>query len=881
MTKLAPQSIHLADYHPPRFLIERVDLDVSLKPEATRVSSRLAIRPNPAADGRGPLVLDGEGLELERIELNGRSLAAGDFVQDDGSLVIEKAPNSPFEIELVTHCNPKANKALSGLYRSRGVYCTQCEPEGFRRITYFCDRPDVLAVYSVRIEADKTQAPVLLANGNPRGHGTIPGTNRHYALWHDPHPKPSYLFALVGGDLALQRGHFTTRSGHDVDLRIYVEPGKEDRCYWAMDSLKRAMVWDEERFGLEYDLDVFMIVAISDFNMGAMENKGLNIFNDKLILARPDTATDADYAAIEAVIAHEYFHNWTGNRVTCRDWFQLCLKEGLTVFRDQEFTGDMRSATVKRITDVRTLKARQFTEDGGPLAHPVRPSTYIEINNFYTATIYEKGAELCRMLQTRFGRGGFRAGLDLYFKRHDGEAATVEEFINAIADANGADLSTFLAWYTQAGTPEITWSLRYDPEARVAALDLAQTTPPTPGQEKKDPLPIPVKVALLGPNGDDFSLIDETGAEVANGLLALESPQQTFVFHNIPVPPIASLLRGFSAPVKLITTYSKAELEFLMANDGDLFNRWQAEQNYALAVLIDMVQSIAAGKHAPARTGFARALGAILGNGALEPAYRAECLALPSESDIAREIGHDVDTDAIHAGRERLRKHISEELAGLLLSTYEELRDAGPYSPDAESAGARALRNACLSLLCASSKREEIELARNHYEGARTMTDKIAALSILTHLDHPARNAVFANFYDTWKDDHLVVDKWYALQALSSLPGTLERVRELAKHAKFSFNTPNKVRALIGTFAGANSVGFNRADGAGYAVIADAVLELDGFNPQMAARLLGAFRAWKQLEKGRRAHAKSALERIAGTSELSRDSFEIITKMLG
>jgi len=786
----------------------------------------------------------------------------------------------PFELEIVTHCNPEANKALSGLYRSRDVYCTQCEPQGFRRITFFLDRPDVLAVYSVRVEAERAEAPVLLANGNNVESGAVAGTKRHFARWHDPHPKPSYLFALVGGDLACARDRFASRSGREVDLRIYVEPGKEDRCDWAMESLKRAMAWDEERFGLEYDLDIFMIVAVSDFNMGAMENKGLNVFNDKLILARPDTATDADYAAIEAVIGHEYFHNWTGNRVTCRDWFQLCLKEGLTVFRDQEFTADMRSAAVKRIADVRTLKAQQFSEDAGPLAHPVRPSSYIEINNFYTATVYEKGAELCRMLQTRFGREGFRKGLELYFRRHDGEAAVVEDFVAAMADANGADLEPFLDWYAQAGTPELSWRLDHDAQSRTAALEIAQRTPPTPGQKTKAPLPIPVKLGLLGPNGGDLPLTGENGEPVAGGLVELAGARQTFRFTGVAIRPVVSLLRGFSAPVNVATPMSEAELEFLMSNDSDPFNRWQAGQAYASAVIIDMVGAIRSGAEPRSGTGFARALGATLADRSLEPAFRAECLRPPGEADIARELGRDVDPDAVHAAHERLRGRIGQDLHGELEEVYGELEDESRYAPDAASAGRRALRNAALALLAAGAARGAVERVKRHYDRASNMTDRVAALSILTHLDHPARAQAFEDFYRTWKDDHLVVDKWYALQAASSLPGTLERVRALVRHAQFSYQTPNKVRALIGTFASANPVGFNRADGAGYAFIADTVLALDRFYPQMAARLAGAFKGWKQLEPGRRGLARDELERVARTPDLSRDSYEIVTRTI-
>jgi aminopeptidase N len=880
MDRSAPQPIYLKDYTPPSHLIDTVELDIALEPNATRVHSKLAIRPNPASPHGNGLSLHGVGLHLDRLALNESVLGVRDYELTEAGLLIPNAPAEPFELEITTLCDPESNKALSGLYRSREIYCTQCEPEGFRRITYFLDRPDVLSVYTVRLEADRDQVPVLLANGNPGDSAAIAGTNRHFARWHDPHPKPSYLFAMVGGDLSVLRDVFTTESGRIVDLAIYVEPGKEDRCQWAMESLQRAMAWDERRFGREYDLDIFMIVAVSDFNMGAMENKGLNIFNDKLILARPDTATDADYMAIEAVIAHEYFHNWSGNRVTCRDWFQLCLKEGLTVFRDQEFTADMRSESVKRISDVRTLKAHQFPEDGGPLAHPVRPDSYIEINNFYTATVYEKGAEICRMLQTRLGRDGFRKGLDLYFDRHDGEAATVEDFLTAMADANGADIDAFAEWYAQAGTPELTCELAFDSDAKVAELTVSQVTGPTPGQDRKRPLPIPLRIGLLGANGGDLPLANAAGGEITDGLIELRERSQVFRFPDITSRPVASLLRGFSAPVNLVSPQTDAELEFLMANDSDLFNRWQASQRYVTRLLTGSVEALRAGAAPASGKAFARALGATLHNAELEPAFRAELLKIPSEADIARELHENVDTDAIHRARNSVRGDIRDELGSLLLETYETHANGGSYSPDAASVGRRDLRNTALSLLCARAEPGDIERVRAHYFDAQNMTDKMAALSILTHIENEARREVFADFYETWKDDHVVIDKWFALQAMSSLPDTPERVTALRSHAHFSIDNPNKVRALIGAFATANTTGFNRADGAGYNFVADAILEIGAFNPQVAARLSGAFKSWKKLEPVRQGHARAALERISAHDGLSRDVFEIVTKTL-
>ena len=872
----------LKDYAPPDFLIEEVELDVALDPKATRVAAKLRLRPNPkVATGGRPLVLDGEGLTLQSLALNGKSLAPEDYELNEGSLTIPSVPAQPFTLEIVTLCDPDANTALSGLYRSRGTYCTQCEPEGFRRITFFLDRPDVLAVYTVRIEADRATTPVLLSNGNPVAQGDIPGTGRHFAIWHDPFPKPSYLFALVGGDLACVPDSFVTASGRKVALGIYVEPGKEDRCGWAMESLKRAMRWDEQRFGLEYDLEMFNIVAVSDFNMGAMENKGLNIFNDKLVLARPDTASDADYASIEGVIAHEYFHNWTGDRVTCRDWFQLCLKEGLTVFRDQEFTGDTRSGPVERIAAVRMLKTHQFPEDAGPLAHPVRPASYIEINNFYTATVYEKGAELCRMLQTLLGRDGFRQGMDLYFERHDGEAVTVEDFVEAMADASGRDLSQFMLWYTQSGTPELACSLDYDAHAKTARLAVSQVIPPTPGQTKKEPMLIPLKVGLIGSNGDELPLKLDGGTALSDGMLEVTAREQVFEFRDIPSPPTPSLLRGFSAPVRLTTSLNADQTEFLMMHDSDPFNRWQATQTYAVNLLTAAARGggleLVKGKEA-AR--LAHALGATASDAALLPAYRAEFLKLPSESDIARELARNVDTDAVHKARETLRTMIGRERGETLAGIYQQTAPTGPYSPDPESAGLRALRSAALDLLVATGEASEIARAERHYREAANMTDTIAALSILSYVEGPARDQALDHFYARWQDEPLVLDKWFAVQARAARPDSVETVRALLSHPKFSLKNPNRIRALIGSFAHANPTGFNRADGAGYRLLAEQALEIDRFNPHVAARLLGAFESWRTLEPGRQARAKAVLEHLAVKS-LSTDSYEIVTKTLG
>ena len=881
MRPKTPRPILLKNYRPPGYLIDKVDLDVALHPKRTRIRSRLSVRANPKVRGkREPLRLDGTHMELAEISVNRKKLAPKDYKLTDTSLTLTKTPAKPFTLEIVTFVNPEANKALQGLYRTNGVYCTQCEAEGFRRITYFLDRPDVLATYSVRIEADPEEAPVLLANGNLLERGLVDGGKRHYAVWRDPFPKPSYLFALVGGDLSSIASSFQTMSGREVDLRIYIEHGKEERAAWAMDSLKRSMRWDEERFGREYDLDVFNIVAVSDFNMGAMENKGLNVFNDRLILASPETATDTIFEAIESVVAHEYFHNWTGNRITCRDWFQLCLKEGLTVFRDQEFSGDERSETVQRILDVRRLKSMQFAEDAGPLAHPVRPESYIEINNFYTATVYEKGAELVRMIQTLLGREAFRRGMDLYFERHDGDAATVEEFITCFENASGTSLAQFRLWYSQAGTPELVCALRYDKTKKKAELSVEQALPPTPGQPHKKPLHIPLKLGLLGGNGHDVPLKLESGEELHDGVLPITKRKQTFRFTDVPTRPVPSLLRQFSAPVNVTIDLSDDDVAFLMANDSDPFNRWQAANNFATRILVGTVRSLAKGKRASKGQPYAKALGAIVMNDALEPAYRAELLRLPSPSDIARVIGKNVDPALIHSAHRQLSTLVGRTLGPLLEDIYDEMAEDGPFSPDAESTGRRALRNGALTLLTARRSNRDLARLSKHYSKASNMTDRAHALFLLAAHSGLERERALNDFYKNWKGDNLVIDTWFAAQALSPLAATLRQVKKLTEHTLFSLAAPNKVRALIGTFAMSNPVQFNRPDGTGYAFLADQVLALDRLNPQIAARMLSAFRSWRALETGRRGQARKALQRIAKTKGSSPDVQEIVSKML-
>jgi aminopeptidase N len=872
--------VRLEDYRPPDWLVETVQLDVSLNPTAARVRARLRLKPNPEAAAPAPVVLDGDAINLVALSIDGEPLALDRYAATPERLTIRQPPHRPFVLSIETAVDPSANTQLLGLYRSGKTYCTQCEAEGFRRITYFPDRPDVMAVYTTRIEADKAEAPVLLANGNLTASGDL-AQGRHFAVWHDPFPKPSYLFALVGGNLACVEDRFVTMSGREVALRIYVEPGKESRCAYAMDSLKRAMRWDEEAFGREYDLDVFMIVAVSDFNMGAMENKGLNIFNDKYVLAAPETATDADFAHIEAIIAHEYFHNWTGNRITCRDWFQLCLKEGLTVFRDQEFSSDQRSRPVKRISDVRLLRAHQFTEDAGPLAHPVRPEVYSEINNFYTATVYEKGAEVVRMLKALLGAHGFRQGMDLYFARHDGRAATVDEFIRCFADANRTDLTQFMRWYSQAGTPEVAATATYDAKAKTCRLDLAQVVPPTPGQPAKEPMVIPLAIGLVGRDGNDLPLVLESGERVERGVLVLTQPAHSFTFTGLEEKPVASLNRGFSAPIKVLSSQSADDLRFLAARDGDPFNRWQAVQTLATSLLIDNVAALRAPRPLRQDEGLIAALAAILTDPALEPAFVAQALTMPSEADIARDIGSDVDPDAIFAARARLRALVGERLGATLSETYQRSSDRGPYSPDAAGAGKRALKNVCLDLMAATGGQSAIALAMRQYQAADNMTDRMAALATLSLHDVPERSAALDDFYRRYASDPLVIDKWFSLQATIPEPATLARVRALTAHPAFSFANPNRLRALIGAFAQANQTQFNRPDGAGYDFVADTVLALDQKNPQVAARFMTAFKSWRALEASRRPRAEAALKRVVARDGLSRDVKDIVTRSLG
>ena len=872
--------VHLADYRPTDFVLERVDLTFELDPTETKVEARLIFHRREGVDANAPLVLDGDDLTMTSLLFDQIEMDPARYTAAPESLVIRDLPESaPFEITVVTMINPEANTQLMGLYRSNGIYCTQCEAEGFRRITYFPDRPDVLAVYTVNIIADKAANPLLLSNGNFLG-GAGFGPDKHFAAWFDPHPKPSYLFALVAGDLGIVEDTFTTMSGREVALKIYVEHGKEPRATYAMDALKRSMKWDEEVFGREYDLDIFMIVAVSDFNMGAMENKGLNVFNDKYVLADPETATDQDYANIEAIIAHEYFHNWTGNRITCRDWFQLCLKEGLTVYRDHEFSADMRSRSVKRIAEVRHLRSEQFPEDAGPLAHPVRPTKYREINNFYTTTVYEKGSEVTRMIATILGRDDFKKGMDLYFERHDGDASTVEDFVKCFEDASGRDLTQFALWYHQAGTPQITVSSAYDAGAKTLTLSLEQMIPATPGQSAKEPMHIPLRFALISENGSEATASGTSGGEVTGEVLHLTERAQSFTFSGIGSRPVVSLNRGFSAPVTLHFSQCAEDLGHIGRHDSDLFARWQAITDLALPVLTDAARSAREGQAITTSAAFIEVLLAVAADEQLEPAFRAQALSLPSEADIARELGGNNDPDAIHAGRQAVLSAIATAGVEVFRTLHDTHSASGPFTPDATGAGKRALRNIALSFLTIAENSPALSAAA--FAKADNMTDLSQALTILTHRfpDSAEAKDALAAFETRFASNALVLDKWFSIQATIPGSGSLDRVKALMGSPHFAPTNPNRVRSLVGTFAFSNATGFNRADGAAYDFFAEQILAIDPRNPQLAARLLTALRSWRLLEPGRAEKARTALAAIEASTSLSTDVRDIVDRIL-
>lgn len=875
----SPQTVYLKDYRPPAFRIETVDLRFDLGEELTRVTATLDIRRKEDRPGDALMLHGGQDLALISLSIDGETVPEAHFSRDGETLTVDQVPDS-FRLEAVTELKPQENTALEGLYKSGGMFCTQCEAEGFRKITFFLDRPDVMAVYTVRIEADKARYPVLLSNGNRVESGGL-GGDRHYAVWHDPFPKPSYLFALVAGDLGRLSDDFTTRSGRAVTLNIFAAEADLPKCRHAMDSLKRAMAWDEERYGLEYDLDVFNIVAVSDFNMGAMENKSLNVFNTKYVLADPETATDQDYDGIEAVIAHEYFHNWTGNRITCRDWFQLSLKEGLTVFRDQQYSADQSSEAVKRIEEVRGLRAVQFPEDAGPMAHPVRPDNYIEINNFYTPTVYNKGAEVIRMMHTLLGERGFRAGMDLYFERHDGEAVTCDDFAAAMADANGADFAQFKLWYSQAGTPRLTLRGHFDADAKQYRLTVRQDLPDTPGQTGKAPMHIPLMMGLIGPNGEEMEAAleggDARGERRGGGwLLHVTAPEQAFVFEGVGSKPVPSLLRGFSAPVNLDSGLSREDRLFLLAHDKDSFVRWEAGQALMLETILGLIDRHRGGEAMTLDEDLVEAVAALLADDDADPALIAEAVMLPGDGYIGQQLGS-IDPEAIFQARQFVRRSLGERLTERWRAAYDANR-TGAYSVAPGDKSRRSLKNASLAYLCAGGA--GLDLAREQYRSADNMTDRMAALRQMADSDAPERAEVLADFYRRFKDDALVIDKWFTAQALSIRAGTLDDVIALTDHPAFSYKNPNRLRSLIGAFASANQVRFHDPSGRGYRFLVDTVLKVDPINPQAAARMLAPLARWKRFEDGRAALMKAELERLARTEPLSRDVYEIASKSL-
>ena len=858
-----PQTIYLKDYTPPAYLVDTVELDIDIRPGATTVGARLAMRRNPAAAAQ-PLVLDGDELETISVAVDEQPAV---YQMDATTLTIADLPDA-FVLQTVVRINPDSNTRLSGLYRSKDGYFTQCEAQGFRRITWFIDRPDVMATYTVTLHADKASLPVLLANGNPVAAGDE-ADGRHWARWNDPFKKPSYLFALVAGKLDGLFDRFTTASGRPVQLAIYVEPGKLDQCPHAMEALKKSMQWDEQRFGLECDLDHYMIVAVGDFNMGAMENKGLNIFNTKYVLARADVATDVDFENIDRVVAHEYFHNWTGNRVTCRDWFQLSLKEGLTVFRDQEFGADLHERQTARIREVRGLRAAQFPEDAGPMAHPVRPASFVEINNFYTSTVYEKGAEVVRMIQTLIGRDAFRRGMDEYFRRHDGQAVTCEDFVAAMAAASGFDFGQFMRWYAQAGTPHVAAEGRFDAAAGRYTLGFRQHNPRA---SDDNPYLIPIRVALFDADGAILAGTEQT--------LLLNEACQQFHFDGLQAEPTASLLRDFSAPVILDFAYTPAQLTHLLACESDPFNAWEAGQRRATQLILEATASIAAGGAPSWPADFVEAIRRVLRQHAERGnAFVAEVLTLPGETTLAEALER-LDPDALHAARNALRRHLAEQLAEEFTELHARLAPTGPYRPDTVDAGRRALRNLCLGYLLERDTPASRELAVAQYRAADNMTDQFGALAALCQIDCAERETALADFYQRWQHEALVVDKWLAVQSGSRLPDTLARVAALTRHAAFDITNPNKVYALLRNF-GANLVRFNAADGSGYAFFAGKIAELDSLNPQVAARLARCFDRWQKFDAGRQAHARSALESIRSGRTLSNDLAEVLARQLG
>ncbi|SEI22836.1 aminopeptidase N [Pseudomonas asplenii] len=879
-----PKMIYLKDYQAPEYLIDETHLTFELFEDHTLVHAQLLMRRNPSRGaGLPPLVLDGQLLELLSVSLDDRELAASDYQLDENHLTLHPA-SATFTVDTSVKIHPESNTALEGLYKSSGMFCTQCEAEGFRKITYYLDRPDVMSRFTTTVVAEQHQYPVLLSNGNPIGTGPQ-DDGRHWATWEDPFMKPAYLFALVAGDLWCVEDSFTTMTGRDVALRIYVEPESIDKCQHAMNSLKKSMRWDEEVYGREYDLDIFMIVAVNDFNMGAMENKGLNIFNSSAVLARAETATDAAHQRVEAIVAHEYFHNWSGNRVTCRDWFQLSLKEGFTVFRDAGFSSDMNSRTVKRIQDVAYLRTHQFAEDAGPMAHAVRPDSFIEISNFYTLTVYEKGSEVVGMIHTLLGAEGFRKGSDLYFERHDGQAVTCDDFVKAMEDANGVDLTQFKRWYSQAGTPRLAVSERYDAQAQTYSLTFRQSCPQTPDKQEKLPFVIPVELGLLDAQGGEIALqlAGESAAGATSRVLSVSEAEQTFTFVGVAAKPLPSLLRGFSAPVKLSFPYDRDQLMFLMQHDSDGFNRWDAGQQLSVQVLQELIEQHHKGEPLVLDQRLVVALRSVLANEQLDQAMVAEMLSLPSEAYLT-EISEVAEVDSIHAAREFARQQLAEQLFDGLWQRYQANREVSKntaYIAENEHFARRALQNIALSYLMLSGKPQVLAATLEQFEAADNMTERLTALAVLVNSPFEAEKAkALAAFAEHFKDNPLVMDQWFSVQAGSTRPGGLERVKALMEHPSFTLRNPNKVRALIGAFAGQNLINFHAADGSGYRFLAEIVIQLNALNPQIASRQLAPLTRWRKYDKARQALMKAELERIRASGELSADVFEVVSKSL-
>ena len=874
---LASKVIYRKDYKAYPWSISQLDLQFDVGIETTKVSAQMEFRLKNESESSQSIVLNGTDLTLLSISLNDKILAEDDYVIDGENLTIADAPPvSVLKTEVRIH--PSQNSALEGLYLSGAFLLTQCEAQGFRKITWFPDRPDVMTTYTVKLEADQSEFPVLLSNGNEIGSGQLPD-GRHWVKWDDPFPKPSYLFAIVAGDLALVQDHFTTRSGRNVSLRIFVEEENLDRCEHAMESLINAMRWDEQRFNLEYDLDIYHIVATNDFNMGAMENKSLNIFNSKYVLARPDTATDADYQGIEGVIGHEYFHNWTGNRVTCQDWFQLTLKEGLTVFRDEEFSADMQSRAVKRIRDIRDLRSRQYPEDAGPMSHPIRPDQYSEINNFYTATVYQKGATIIRMYHTLLGEEGFQKGMKLYFDRHDGQAVTCNDFLAAMADANDVNLDQFGEWYSQSGTPQVKVTDEYDPETRKYTLNLAQHTAATHDQHKKQRLVLPFAVGLLSEKGEELplQLDSEDGASKGTRLLIFAEAEQQFTFVNIDSKPVPSLFRDFSAPVKVEYDYTARQLATLIAHDSDPFVRWDAAQRMAECAILEQRKNHSENKEMTLDPELIRAFRGVLSDRQADPALLAEALTLPDEEYLAGQM-EVVDVDGINAAREFVENGLGSDLKRLFSERYSELNDAQPYQKSARAMARRSLKNICLSYLQETDIGES--LAESQLASSDNMTDSLAAIRTLNFMDSPLAETALSEFEARWMDDALVMDKWFIMQAIKPGRETVDKIRDLMNHPAFSIQNPNKVRALIGVFSMLNTTGFHQADGSGYEFHADRVIQLDALNPQIAARMASAFNRWKRYDEGRKELMKAQLQRIAAVDNLSGDVTEIVGNAL-